>query len=175
MEREDTKKMMTILQISYPVYYRNMSVEEKKQTLGLYFDMFGQYPTELVVAALTNYIGVNQYPPTIAGLKEQIAMLLNKETPAELWNKVKKAITRSSYNSVEEFAKLPPVCQKWAGSHMTLKELSQTDMDTLNTVTRGQFLKTIESIQQRDEAQAALPDSLKAQIMQLTGKMQIEG
>lgn len=58
---------------------------------------------------------------------------------------------------------------------MTLKELSQTDMDTLNTVTRGQFLKTIDSIQQRDEAQSALPDRLKEQIMQLTGKMQIEG
>ena len=175
MQREETKQLMSILQISYPSHYRNMSVEEKKQTLALYFEMFGHYPIEIVAMALKNYIGVNQYPPTIAGLREQVEMLLNKETPAELWNKVKKAITRSSYNSVEEFAKLPPVCQKWAGSHMTLKELSQTDMDTLNTVTRGQFLKTIDSIQQRDEAQSALPDRLKEQIMQLTGKMQIEG
>lgn len=175
MQREETKQLMSILQISYPSHYRNMSVEEKKQTLAIYYDMFAEYPTELIVMALKNYIKVNQYPPTIAGLREQVEMLLDKDTPVELWNKVKKAITRSAYNSVEEFAKLPEVCQKWVGNHMTLKELSQTDIDTLDTVTRGQFLKTIGSIQQRDEAQAALPDSLKAQIMQLTGKMQIEG
>jgi hypothetical protein len=175
MLKEETKQLLTILEVAYPSNYRNLNPEERRNTLVTYYDMFAEYPTELIVMALKNYIKVNQYPPTIAGLREQVEMLLDKDTPVELWNKVKKAITRSAYNSVEEFAKLPPVCQKWVGNHMTLKELSQTDIDTLDTVTRGQFLKTIGSIQQRTEAQAALPESLKAQIMQLTGKMQIEG
>lgn len=83
MQREETKQLMSILQISYPSHYWNMSVEEKKQTLGLYFEMFGHYPIELVAAILKNYIGVNQYPPTIAGLRERVRMLLNKETHAE--------------------------------------------------------------------------------------------
>ena len=169
-------KLLAILQISYPSTYRNMDQEEKRQTLSLYYDMFCEFPTPIIVQALKNYIKVNQYPPTIAGLQEQIDMIANKETPAELWNLVKKAICRSSYNSLEEFEKLPPSCQKWAGSHMTLKELSQVDIDNLNTVTRGQFLKTIESIRQKDIVQTMLPDNLRSEIAQLTSKMKmIEG
>jgi len=176
MEKEETKQLMTILQIAYPSHYRNMSIEEKKQTLILYHDIFNEIPAELIVQALKNYTKVNQYPPTIAGLQEQIDMLISKETLGELWNVLKKAICRSGYNYVEEFNKLPPLCQKWAGSPITLHELSQVDIDNLNTVTRGQFLKTIGSIKQREEAQAMIPDSLKASIAEMTSKMKmIEG
>lgn len=171
MLKEETGQLLAILEVAYPNNYKNASLEERRNTLSLYYDMFCEYPTPIIVQALKNYIKVNQYPPTIAGLQEQIDFLFNKQDPAELWNLVKKAVCNSAYNSMKEFEKLPLVCQKWAGTHMTLKELSQVDIDTLNTVTRGQFMKTIGSLNQRELAQSTLPDNLKSQISKLASGM----
>ena len=173
MTKQETGTLLQILKTSYPHYYKNISQEEAKSILSLYHEMFGQYPAEVVAMALKNYIKSNIYPPTIAGLMEQIELLTDQgeNDSTKLWNTLNRAICNSGYHAKEEFEKLPEVLQEWAGSPDTLRRLSMQDESTLDTVTRGQFLKTIHTIQARKKTQAALPESLKEQIKQLTDTM----
>ena len=169
MNLQETQQLLTILKLSYPNSYKDMSKEQAIETVKLYFDFFGEHQTVLVVQALKNYIKSNKYPPSIAGLQEQIELLTNQgNTNEELWGKMVKAIRNSLYGSVEEFAKLPKECQRWLGSPSGLKDLGMIDVDTLNTVLHGQFLKTIVDIKAGEKAQQGLTQELREMIKSQT-------
>jgi len=157
MLKEETKQLMFLLETAYPRNYEKMSNQEKLNTMQLYYDFFGEYETSMVVAGLRNYIKSNQYPPTIAGLTEQIELLAPKHEDIDYWNLILKACRNSAYNSKEEFEKLPIECQRWVGSPTGLKELSQLDITTFNTVSKGQFLKSIPTIVKREQVKLTAP------------------
>lgn len=160
MEREDIKKVLFILETSYPNTYKNMDKDQKKMQIDFYLEMFGEYETPIVIVALKNYIKKNQYPPTVAGLTEQIELLAKKDTDSELWNLIAKACRNGYYNSLEEFNKLPRECQLFVGSPESLREMSQME-PKLISVNRGQFLKSITEIRKREDAQKNLSEELK--------------
>lgn len=161
MEREDIKKLLFILQQAYPSTYKNMSNDEKREQIDFYLVMFGAYEIQIVMLALKNYIKENQYPPTVAGIIEQIRLLTNEDTDSELWNLVANACKNGYYNFQKEFNRLPKVCQMWLGSPEALRELSLLKAEILNTVTRGQFLKSVQEIKKQNEARTCLPNELK--------------
>ena len=157
MKKEEVKILMEILKTAYPSNYRQMSSKEMQATLTLYYGMFHNYPLEVIKTALMNYIRVNQYPQTIAGIQEQIDYLTCKgNTEAELWNKLSEGIKGNV-----AFEKLPIECQMWVGSARDLKDLGQVDINTVNTVVRGEFLKSIKTIKQRQKAVAEIPMEIK--------------
>ena len=148
---------MEILKTAYPSNYKQMTSKEMQATLTLYYGMFHNYPIKVLKTALMNYIKVNQYPPTVAGIQEQIDYLACKgNTEAELWNKLSEGIKGNV-----SFEKLPLECQVWVGSARDLKDLGQVDINTVNTVVRGEFLKSIKSIRQRQKAVAEIPTEIK--------------
>lgn len=154
MNREETKRVLKILSVAYPRYFSGMSKEDKVDHINLYMDMFGGYPVEIVLPALNNYIRHNEYPPSIAGLQRQIDLLSpQKDDATELWNILAKACRRGSVMTQEEFEQLPEPIQAWCGDVAQIKELSQMDSATFNSVTRGQFLKTVNLITERQKAQ----------------------
>lgn len=162
MEKNETNQLMKILSMAYTNTYKDFTDEQKRETIQLYYDFFGEYQTPIVVQALRNYIKKNQYPPTIAGLQEQIDLLLNKEdTPTELWNAVLKAARDSLWNAQEQFNKLSKPCQIWLKDANGLKALGMIEEETLNTVTRGQFLKSIGEIHERETVREQLPQNIK--------------
>lgn len=152
MTREETIMILKLLKTAYPRFYTNITKEEAENTISLYMDMFKEENSNLVLLAVKQLITTLQFPPTIADVKNQIAKFEknNDLMPIELWNKVKKAISNSSYNSEKEFNSLPPICQRWLGSPKTLREYAQNDSDTNNTVVKGQFLKQIETMRERE-------------------------
>ena len=137
-----------------------MDKDQKKMQIDFYLEMFGEYETPIVIVALKNYIKKNQYPPTVAGLTEQIELLTKKDTDSELWNLIAKACRNGYYNSLEEFNKLPRECQLFVGSPEALREMSQME-PKLISVNRGQFLKSITEIRKREDVQKSLPEELK--------------
>lgn len=161
MNREEVIKILTILKTAYPKYYANMTKEEAENTIALYIDMFKDDNPTLVAMAIKQLITHLQFPPTIADIKQEMFKLTEteKETPIDLWNKLKKAISNSTYNSAEEFKKLPPVVQRFVGSPARLREYALGDSEVNNTVVKGQFLKQIELIQKSNkEEKMLLPD-----------------
>lgn len=165
MTLQETQQLLTILKMSYPNSYKTMTKEDAIDTVKLYQDFFGEYQTPIVVQALKNYIKKNQYPPTIAGLQEQIDLLLNKgDTNIELWNEIQKAASNCLYDLQAQYNKLSKPCQIWLRDANGLKDLAMLPMETLNTVTRGQFLKSIREIHDRETVQDAIPQNVKDMI-----------
>lgn len=160
MTRDEVIKILTILKTAYPKYYANMKKEEAENTIELYSDMFKSDDANLVAIAVKSMINKLPFPPTIADIRNEIySLTTEKEAPIELWNKLKKAISNSTYNSVEEFNKLPEKVKKFVGSPQGLRELGQNESSINDTVVKGQFLKQIETITaQEKENKMMIPE-----------------
>lgn len=150
MDRDSIIKMLGILKIAYPNAYKDITKDDANAMIALYQKQFVDYDTSLVMVAVEEIIGSNVFPPSIADIKQKVYSLTTKaELPTDLWASLKKAISNSAYNSVEEFEKLPDECKLFIKNPRQLKELSQNDAEINNTVVKGQFFKQIEIIQKR--------------------------
>ena len=67
-----------------------------------------------------------------------------------------------------------PEVKKFFGNVRQVKELAQTDTDTVNTVTKGQFLKQYEVIVSREKEQKLLPQKMQEFIGQIAEKMSVK-
>ncbi len=165
MKLQETKNLLEILKMAYPSTYKNMAEGEAKSIVKFYHGFFSKYETPIVVQALRNYISKNQYPPTIAGLQEQIDLLLpQEETDIVLWNQLKKAISNCLWDSQKVYDSLPEPLRIWVGGPSGLRDLAMVESEKIETVTRGQFLRTIKIIKERAKAQAELPEEIRQAI-----------
>lgn len=87
------------------------------KAMDLWFDMLKDLTYESAYAALKKHVASSRFPPTIADIREGATdfTVPNELNEMEAWSLVSKAIRNSGYNSVEEFAKLPPLVQKAVG------------------------------------------------------------
>lgn len=115
MTREETVKIIRIMVDSYPNYKPNNISE----TVDVWQMMLSEYTYDQISVALKAYIlsDTSGFAPSIGQLVDKIKTIT---TPQELnemeaWALVSKAIRNSAYNSMEEFAKLPPLIQKAVG------------------------------------------------------------
>lgn len=115
MTREETVKIIRIMVDSYPNYKPNNISE----TVDVWNMMLSDYDYNLVAMALKAYIlsDTSGFAPSIGQLVAKIQTLTKPQELNEMdaWSLVSKAIRNSGYNSVEEFAKLPPLIQKAVG------------------------------------------------------------
>lgn len=161
MTREETKKMILYLHMAYRDFCGD---KDLTSVVNIWHDAFKDYDVKVVEIAAKNYVKTNEFAPTIAGVMKQIRQISKTETETDLWALIRKAASNGFYNSAEEFEKLPPECQSFVGSADALKELSQIDMATMETVVKGQFLKRVESIQSHQDVQKGLPAEVRQAI-----------
>lgn len=169
MTREDTAKVLLILNAAYPAFYSKFSDKEIGGIIDIWAEMFEDDDVNIVKYALKELIATHTgFPPDIAALKGKIKEVVyasvDKPTHEELWVMLKGAAENGYYCAKEEFEKLPPVLKRYVGSPSTLKDYSLMSAETFNTVVHGQFLKQIKVIEDREEYAQRLPDSLKAAI-----------
>lgn len=172
MTKNDVVKIFIVLRTAYPNFYRDMKKEDLEATMNLWAEMFGHENPALVTEAVKSLINTFKFPPTIADIKEEMYKLTEtkNETPIELWNCIKKAIRNSSYNSYDEFQKLPEAAKTFVGSPNQLREWALS-VDYNDGVVKGQFLKQIEVIQKREKDNKLMLPSTKKFIEQLTSNM----
>lgn len=171
MTRDDTKKMILYLHTAYKGFCED---KDLKMVVDVWHDAFKDDDVKLVSKATQNYVNTNEYYPTIAGIRKQINLLKEKETDTDLWALIEKAARNGTYGAVEEFEKLPPECQSFIGSPAALKDLAQVDTGTMNTVVKGQFLKRVGDIKERQEVQRGLPAEVRKAIEESKVRM-LEG
>jgi uncharacterized protein YcgL (UPF0745 family) len=143
--------------------------------LDLWSEMFADDDIRVVKVALFKLIETHQgYPPDIAALKEKIRELVvastGEPTDEELWQMLRRAASNGYYGAREEFDRLPRVVQRYLGSPSALRDLAVIDEKTLNTVTKGQFLKQIVSLRERQEFADSLPEPVKEAVARLYRK-----
>lgn len=66
MEQSSFSKIMKVLQISYPYYFKNLDEETSLAFVQLYYSKLKKYRYEIVAKAIDNLITTSEFMPTIA-------------------------------------------------------------------------------------------------------------
>ena len=168
MTREELVPVMKYLQTAYKGFYEG---SDPSDVMTVWHDLLKDEDARVVRAATKNYVMSSPYPPTPSEILKQIGMIKDDGSDMESWAKLQRAISNSLYNAAEEFKKLPPECQAFVGGPSALRDLAQTEIGTVNTVVKGQFLKTIGTIRQRQEARNELSAEVRQAIEESKWKL----
>lgn len=165
MTREETKKILMVIQAAYP----NYKPQDKTVTIDVWHNMLSDITYEHVGIALKAYIQTDKtgFAPSVGEIREKINQLfsdINELNETTAWGLVWKAICNSGYHAEEEFEKLPPIIQKTVGSPSQLREwaiLEDIDGNTI-TVLQSNFQRTFRAEQKREnDKQKLSPDIRK--------------
>lgn len=164
MTREETVKIIRIICGSFP----NFKPSDLSETVDIWNMMLDEYTYNQIAGALKSYILSDStgFAPSIGQL---IAKVKTIEEPAQLneteaWGLVSKAIRNGYYGAVEEFSKLPPLLQKAVGTPDNLRNWSQTNLESVETVIQSNFLRAYRVEAQRAAEISKMPSDIKTMI-----------
>lgn len=165
MTRQDVVKILMIISSAFP----NFKPDNMSNTADVWTTLLADYDFSLMQASLMTYISSNNsgFAPSvsqlIAGTRTVTGKVPEYENEEEAWSLVYKAICRSTYYSVEEYNKLPALCQKAIGSPDNLRELAKADIGALQSVEKSLFVKTYRNELARQQQHDLIPISVKQQ------------
>lgn len=164
MTEIETSKIFAVLEAVYPDFGSKLSDEEYEGLLALWGELFDE-PYEMVSNAVKAFIATDEkgFSPKPGQIKALIRKMNSREemTEVEAVNMILKAARNSTYNSVEEFNKLPPRLQMLVGSPMQLREWAVSDSQTINSVIASNLQRSYRVIAERQAELNALPESIK--------------
>lgn len=180
MKKTELIQILTILSSNYQSIAKMLEDETKSKVIyQTWYNCIGDLDYKLALAAVQKVMITSQFPPTIHEIRKAalgITEVKRKNDSMELWNEAFKMITKGTYMTQEEFDTHSPIVKKFFGDVAQVKALAQTDMQTISTVTKGQFLKQIEVLKDREYKQSLLPEGLNKVISSISANMAaIEG
>lgn len=174
MTRQEALAIMITLKTAYPTFYKSYSKDEINAAVDLWATMFADDPAYIVTEAVKSLMCTLKYPPTIADVKEKIAMITQPlaMTEMEAWDMVRRAI--SYYHANEAFANLPPILQKIVGSPNQLREWALMNVETVNSVIQSNFMRSYKAKVAQEKEYAMLPESTRQLIQSIAVKMDMK-
>lgn len=172
MNRTEMVQIITLLAGNYETI-ANKSQQQRELMLNTWYECLGDLDYKIVLQAVKKTIIESPYPPTIHEIRKNAVELINpttKRTAIEAWNEAIGMISNGIYMTEEQFNTASPEVKKFFGNVRQVKELAMLDSDTVNTVTKGQFLKQYEILVQRDREEKMLPEPMKEMITGLANK-----
>lgn len=164
MTRDEVIKLLMMIQAAYP----NYKPQDKTIAVNMWHEMLQDYEADVIMTSLKNYIRTDSsgFAPSVGQLLRPINIVSasdsqTTQSPLEAWALVSKAIRNGYYGAEEEFAKLPELVQKAVGSPMNLRNWSQTDLKSIETVVMSQFLSSYKAEQKRAEEVAKIPENIR--------------
>ena len=176
MNRQETAQIITLLAGNYESI-ANKSKMQQEMMLNTWYECLNDLDYNLVLQAVKKTIIQSEYPPTIHEIRKNAVEIINPSThrtAIEAWSEAYRAICGGNYMTEEHFNNLSPEIKKFFGNVRQVKELAQTDIDTINTVTKGQFLKQYDILVNREKERKILPTQMQEFIEQLSNKMDIK-
>ena len=165
-------QIITLLAGNYETI-ANKSQQQRELMLNTWYECLGDLDYKIVLQAVKKTIIESPYPPTIHEIRKNAVELINpttKRTAIEAWNEAIEMISNGIYMTEEQFNTASPEVKKFFGNVRQVKELAMLDSDTVNTVTKGQFLKQYDILVQRDREEKMLPEPMKEMITGLANK-----
>lgn len=166
MTFDETRAILKIIKAEWPQSFHSMSREDGEARFNLWVEMFKDDDAMVVGAAVKALIvaGDREFAPGVGQIKEQMRKMTakNELTEAEAWARIRKAVSNGLYGSKEEFACLPPICQKLVGSPSQLRDWAQLDTEELQTVVASNVQRAYRSMQMREAEAQKLPADVKA-------------
>lgn len=176
MNKQETAQVITLLAGNYSSI-SDKTKEQKQMMLNTWQECLGDLDYRVVLQAVKMAIISSPYPPTIHDIRKNAIEILKpneKRSAIEAWEEAHKMISNGIYMTAEEFEKASPEIKKFFGNVRQVKELAMTDSDTVNTVTKGQFLKQYEILVERENARKMLPEKWLNITAQLAEKMSVK-
>jgi hypothetical protein len=176
MNKQETAQVITLLAGNYSSI-ADKTKEQKQMMLNTWQECLGDLDYKVVLQAVKKSIINSPYPPTIHEIRKNAVEIIkpsNQKSAIEAWNEAHKMICNGLYMTQEEFDKASPEVKKFFGNTRQLQELAKTDSDTINTVTKGQFLKQYEILVKRENERKMLPEKWLNITAQLAEKMSVK-
>jgi hypothetical protein len=176
MNKQETAQVITLLAGNYSSI-ADKTEEQKQMMLNTWQECLGDLDYKVVLQAVKKSIINSPYPPTIHEIRKNAVEIIkpsNQKSAIEAWNEAHKMICNGLYMTQEEFDKASPEVKKFFGNTRQLQELAKTDSDTINTVTKGQFLKQYEILVKRENERKMLPEKWLNITAQLAEKMSVK-
>ncbi len=172
MSRTEMVQIITLLAGNYETI-ANKSQQQKELMLNTWYECLGDLDYKLVLQAVKKTIIESPYPPTIHEVRKKAIEFVNpttQKTGIEAWNEAIKMISNGLYMTEEQFNNYSSEVKRFFGSVNQVRQLAMVDMETINTVTKGQFLKQYDILVQRDKEEKLLPAPMKEMIEGLANK-----
>jgi hypothetical protein len=138
-----------------------MSEATRKAQIEIWHFALSDEPAEIVITALKEYILSNQFPPTIAGLRQYMQLLDNSD--AELLSEAWSAVCGNI-----RFEDLSAENKLFFGSQARVDQYGY-DSDTVQTVFAGQHRKAIGEIRKRVRVKKAVERLPNRQALEVGG------
>ena len=179
MTIEETGKILAVIKKEYPHEFKDFSIQDKRDKVAFWQDMFADDDYSVVGAAIKSYIATDTtgFAPKIGQIKALIRKLTQPDemSEQEAVNLILKAASRSNYGAKEEFEKLPPICQRLVGSPSKLREWAMMEEATLNSVVASNLMRSYKAIAEREREYQALPSNVKTLIDGVRKNLMLEG
>ena len=162
MTTEETVDVIHLIGAAYPSFKPN----NIKETIKIWQLVLSDVPYKMVEVALTMYIRTNHsgfapVPGDIINELNKIKEFANEElTGMEAWAIVRRAILNATYNSVEEYNKLPELIQRAVGSPSQLFTWA-TEPNTNESVAQSHFLRTYDILLKRQNELGKMPENVR--------------
>ena len=176
MNKTETVQVITLLAGNYDSIAKK-DTTQKQLMINTWLECLGDLDYKLILQAVKKTIIESPYPPTIHDIRKnamELAKPSTKRTAIEAWNEAYDMICGGLYMTEEQFRTASPEVQKFFGNVKQVKELAMTDTKTVNTVTKGQFLKQYDILVERERQQKLLPEQMQQMIGQLSEKMNVK-
>lgn len=161
MTRDETKKILMVMQASFPNYHPTDPVA----TLNTWELMLQEYTYEQISMALKAYIlaDTTGFAPSIGQLVEKVSVICapNELNELEAWALVSKALRNGYYGAEQEFEKLPALVQKAVGQPSQLRQWAQTDSKSVENVIQSNFLRTYRAVLKREHDVSKMPREIR--------------
>ena len=163
MDKLESAKILTILRIAYPSFYKGVSEKDHGDTVFLWATMFKDDAFELVSAAVKTFIASDEkgFPPHIGAIKAAIAKLTQPEalTEVEAWNIVRGKM--SYYATRADFLALPPVIQRAVGSASQLCQWAMSNIESMPVI-QSNFMRSYRAALEAERQRAKIPKDVLA-------------
>ena len=175
MTREETIKILMVVQAAYP----NYKPPDKTVTVNLWYEMLLDYSYQQVSAAVKAYIRTDKrgFAPSIGDIIDKLQMLFggNQIDEVQAWGIVWNAICNSGYHAEEEYEKLPELIKKTVGSAGQLRQwaLSEVDDKTIS-YWKSDFQRLYRTFQQKERELKKLTPELLQLIQNHTSKNRVD-
>lgn len=175
MDRNETNRIMAVLNAAYPGFYRGQSVEDARAARDLWQTMLADEPYELVNIAVKVLIRNREstFPPVIGEVTAEMYKLRhpNELTDDDAWQAVRRAIRNSTYGAREEFQNLPTPVQRAVGSPSQLRDWAMMPVDELDSVVASNFKRAFRARSESQREMDRLPADVRRELEAMAGNM----
>lgn len=160
MTRKEIQDFLAMIQAAYS----NFNPPSKTAAVNAWTLVLEEYEEKLVHMAFKLYMQTNTsgFAPVPGQIIDKIYTMIQPRelNEMEAWSLVSRAIRNSGYNSVEEFAKLPPLVQKSVGLPSQLRAWA-LDENYNEEVVSSNFIKCYRNELARQRELQKIPQNVR--------------